>query len=190
VKPAVAPTSFEPDPERYRQVLGHFCTGITIITGVDDGAPVGFSCQSFAALSLEPPLVLFCPARTSTTWPKIERAQFFCANILSAEQRNLASLFGRSNPDRFDGVGWAPNTAGSPVIHDVLTWAGCKVEAVHPAGDHFIVIGRVLELGDCGPGRPLLFYRGRYGTSSAQAGEGPPEVVETLLAWPRYADWM
>ena len=103
---------------------------------------------------------------------------------------NLARQFGRSDPDRFADVGWAPNTAGSPVIDGVLTWVGCDVQAVHPAGDHFVVIGRVLELGDCGPDRPLLFYRGRYGTSAVPAAEGPPEVVETLLAWPRYADWM
>lgn len=190
VEPVVTPVGFEPDPERFRQVLGHFCTGIAIITAVAGGEPVGFSCQSFAALSLEPPLVLFCPARTSTTWPRIEHAQFFCANVLSEEQRYLASAFGRSNPDRFADVGWAPNAAGAPVIDGALTWVGCEVQAVHEAGDHYVVIGRVLELGDCGAQRPLLFYRGRYGTSAASAAEGPPEVVETLLAWPRHADWM
>jgi len=188
VKRVGKPAVFEPDPERFRQVLGHFCTGITIIAAVDDGEPVGFSCQAFAALSLEPPLVVFCPARTSSTWPRIERAGFFCANVLSADQRHLARLFGRSDPNRFTDVGWVPDTAGSPVIDGVLTWAGCQVQAVHPAGDHYVVIGRVLELGDCGPQRPLLFYRGRYATSAES--EGPPEVVETLLAWPRHADWM
>jgi 3-hydroxy-9,10-secoandrosta-1,3,5(10)-triene-9,17-dione monooxygenase reductase component len=190
VEPVVTPARFEPDPERFRQVLGHFCTGITIITAMDAGQPAGFSCQSFAALSLEPPLVLFCPARTSTTWPRIERAQYFCANVLSADQRPLARAFGQRNPDRFAGIGWSPNTAGSPVIDGVLTWIGCQIETVHPAGDHYVVIGRVLELGDCSAQRPLLFYRGRYGTSAGPAAEGPPEVVETLLAWPRYADWM
>ncbi len=190
VEPVVTPARFEPDPERFRQVLGHFCTGIAVITAMDEGKPVGFSCQSFAALSLEPPLVLFCPARTSTTWPKIERAKFFCANVLSVQQRHLARLFGQSNPDRFADVGWSPNTAGSPVIDGVLTWIGCEVQQVHPAGDHYVVIGRVLELGECDADRPLLFYRGRYGTSAVPTAEGPPEVVETLLAWPRYADWM
>jgi 3-hydroxy-9,10-secoandrosta-1,3,5(10)-triene-9,17-dione monooxygenase reductase component len=190
VEPALTPTSFDPDPERFRQVLGHFCTGVTIITALDDGQPVGFSCQSFGALSLQPPLVLFCPARTSRTWPKIERSGYFCANILAAAQRELASLFGRSNPDRFAAVAWSPDTAGSPVIDGVLTWVGCQIREVHEAGDHFIVIGEVRELGDCHAGRPLLFYRGRYGTSARHMHEGPPEVVETLLAWPRHADWM
>jgi 3-hydroxy-9,10-secoandrosta-1,3,5(10)-triene-9,17-dione monooxygenase reductase component len=190
VEPAVTPTRFDPDPERFRQVLGHFCTGITIITVLDDGQPAGFSCQSFAALSLDPPLVLFCPAKTSATWPKIQRANFFCANILSNRQRHLATAFGRTNPDRFNGVRWSPGTAGAPVIDGVLTWVGCQVQDVHEAGDHYVVIGRVIELGDCHPGRPLLFYRGRYSTSASSAAEGPPEVVETLLAWPRHADWM
>ena len=183
-----SPASHEPEPQKFRQVLGHFCTGITVITAIDDGEPVGFSCQAFAALSLDPPLVVFCPALTSTSWPRIARAKLFAVNVLTEDQHDLAGRFGRSAPDKFDGVGWAPDGAGSPVLDGVLTWAGCEVEAVYPGGDHHIVIGRVRELGECGRKRPLLFYRGRYATS-AESG-GPPEVVETLLAWPRYADWM
>ncbi|HET9896626.1 MAG TPA: flavin reductase family protein [Streptosporangiaceae bacterium] len=184
------PDGLDPDPERFRQVLGHFCTGITVITAIDDGEPVGFSCQAFAALSLDPPLVLFCPARTSSTWPKIERSGYFCANVLTAEQGHLATLFGRSDPRRFDQVTWAADAAGSPVIDGVLTWVSCKVHDVLTAGDHYVVVGLVRELGDVGRQRPLLFYRGRYATSAVSAAEGPPEVVETLLAWPKYADWM
>ncbi len=185
-----SPVTYEPDPERFRQVLGHFCTGITIITATHDGEPVGFSCQAFAALSLDPPLVLFCPARTSSTWPRIERAGHFCANVLTADQGQLATLFGRSAADRFTEVAWVPDSAGSPIIDGVLTWVSCRTVDVRPAGDHYVVIGQVLELGECGPQRPLLFYRGRYATSAAPAPEGPPEVVETLLAWPKHADWM
>ncbi len=184
------PVRYEPDPERFRQVLGHFATGITIITASHGGEPVGFSCQAFAALSLEPPLVLFCPARTSSTWPRIEQAGFFCANVLTAGQTGLATMFGRSRPDRFKDIDWAPDSAGSPVIDGVLTWIGCQIADVHAVGDHYVVIGQVRELGECGPDRPLLFYRGRYGTSAVPAAEGPPEVVETLLAWPKHADWM
>jgi 3-hydroxy-9,10-secoandrosta-1,3,5(10)-triene-9,17-dione monooxygenase reductase component len=182
------PVRFAPDPQRFRQVLGHFCTGITVITAIDNGELVGFSCQAFAALSLDPPLVVFCPALTSTTWPRIARAQSFAVNVLSEEQHELANKFGRSGPDKFHGVAWSPDSAGSPVLDGALTWAGCDLEAVHAGGDHLLVTGRVRELGDCGSQRPLLFYRGRYTTSAETAG--PPEVVETLLAWPRYADWM
>ncbi|HUJ05914.1 MAG TPA: flavin reductase family protein [Streptosporangiaceae bacterium] len=180
--------SFRPEPQKFRQVLGHFCTGITVITAVADGQPVGFSCQAFAALSLDPPLVVFCPALTSSTWPRIAKVGRFAVNVLTEDQHDIAGTFGRSGPGKFSGVSWTPDTAGSPVLDGVLTWAGCEVDAVHPGGDHSIVIGRVRELGECGAQRPLLFYRGRYGTPAEQAG--PPEVVETLLAWPRHADWM
>ncbi len=185
VQPA---TSHDPEPQLFRQVLGHFATGVTVITAVDAGEPVGFACQAFAALSLDPPLVLFCPALTSNTWKRIERAKLFAVNVLAEDQRDVARRFGRSGNDKFDGVTWSPDRAGSPVLDGVVTWAGCEIVAAHPGGDHYVVTGRVRELGDCGPSRPLLFYRGRYATSIES--EGPPEVVETLLAWPRYADWM
>jgi 3-hydroxy-9,10-secoandrosta-1,3,5(10)-triene-9,17-dione monooxygenase reductase component len=182
--------SFEPDPQRFRQVLGHFATGVTVITGIDDGEPVGFACQAFTALSLEPPLVLFCPSRTSTSWPRILRAGDICVNVLAADQSALARKFGVSGPDKFGGVATIPAPNGAPILRGVLTWAACTVETVHEAGDHFVVIARVRELGECVAGDPLLFYRGRF-TLTADAGEGPPEVVDTMLAWPRYADdWM
>lgn len=183
------PQSFEPDPQRFRQVLGHFATGVTVISGVADGEPVGFACQAFAALSLEPPLVLFCPARSSSSWPRIATAGEFCVNVLSAEQRDLARKFGVSAADKFDGVDWIPAPNGTPILPGVLTWAACCVDSVHEAGDHFIVTARVTDVGDSVAGDPLLFYRGRF-TLSATDTDTLPEVVDTLLAWPRFADWM
>jgi 3-hydroxy-9,10-secoandrosta-1,3,5(10)-triene-9,17-dione monooxygenase reductase component len=180
----------EPEPGRFRQVLGHFCTGVTVITTMGADGPAGFACQSFAALSLEPPLVLFCPSKSSATWPLIARAGHFCANVLTAGQRELARVFGTAGADKFAGVRWSPSSSGAPVLAGVLTWVGCVVEAVHEAGDHYVVLGRVTELGACGPDQPLLFYRGRYGVTEAAAAAGPPEVVDTLLAWPRHADWI
>lgn len=184
------PHSYGPDPQHFRQVLGHFATGVTVITAVADGEPVGFACQAFAALSLAPPLVLCCPAKTSTTWPRISAAGSFCANILAASQKDLARRFGVSASDKFAGIDWIPAPNGAPVLPGVLTWAACSIEAVHEAGDHYLVVARVTDLGDSVAGEPLLFYRGRF-TLSAQAGaDSPPEVVDTLLAWPRFADWM
>jgi 3-hydroxy-9,10-secoandrosta-1,3,5(10)-triene-9,17-dione monooxygenase reductase component len=180
-----------PEPARFRRVLGHFCTGVTVITTMDsDGRPAGFACQSFAALSLDPPLVLFCPSRASATWPRIARAGYFCANVLTAGQRDLARVFGTAGADKFGGVAWSPSASGAPVLAGVLTWVGCEVEVVYEAGDHYVVLGRVTELGPVGTGAPLLFYRGRYGVTAAAAADGPPEVVDTLLAWPRHADWI
>jgi 3-hydroxy-9,10-secoandrosta-1,3,5(10)-triene-9,17-dione monooxygenase reductase component len=191
--PGLSQPEFEPEPLRFRRVLGHFCTGVTVITTADDDGPAGFACQSFAAVSLEPPLVLFCPSRASATWPRIARAGHFCANVLAADQRELARIFavsGATGAARFAGVPWSPSPAGAPVLDGALTWVECAVQTVHEAGDHYLVIGRVTALGECRAGRPLLFYRGRYAATDPRRAEGQAEVVDTLLAWPRYADWI
>jgi 3-hydroxy-9,10-secoandrosta-1,3,5(10)-triene-9,17-dione monooxygenase reductase component len=181
--------SWPPEPARFRRVLGHFCTGVTVITTVDPAGPAGFACQSFAALSLDPPLELFCPSRASATWPRIAAAGHFCANVLAARQQHLARRFGTSGADKFSGVGWTPSASGAPVLDGALTWVGATIEAVHEAGDHHVVLGRVTELGPTRRSRPLLFFRGRYAETAPQPA-GTPEIVETLLAWPRHADWM
>jgi 3-hydroxy-9,10-secoandrosta-1,3,5(10)-triene-9,17-dione monooxygenase reductase component len=182
--------SFEPEPQRFRQVLGHFATGVTVITGSHEGEPVGFACQAFAALSLDPPLVVFCPGKLSGTWPRIARTGELGVNVLAADQRELARKFGVTAADKFDGVRWSPAANGAPILPGVLAWAACTVETVHEAGDHFVVIARVSELGECVGGDPLLFYRGRFTLSATTEADAPPEVVDTLLSWPRYADWM
>lgn len=176
------------DATAFRRVLGHFCTGVTVITADSPSGPVGFACQAFAALSLEPPLVLFCPGRASATWRSIEAAGVFCVNVLSEQQQEISRVFGTSGGDKFAGVTWQPGPNGAPILDGVLTWIACAVEAVHQAGDHYIVVGRVKTLGGYREGRPLLFFRGRY--TMTEAPEGPPEVVDTLLSWPRHTDWM
>jgi 3-hydroxy-9,10-secoandrosta-1,3,5(10)-triene-9,17-dione monooxygenase reductase component len=178
------------EPGRFRQVLGHFCTGVTVVTGVDEGAPAGFACQSFAALSLDPPLVLFCPSSRSASWQRIERSGRFCVNVLTEAQKDVSRIFGSSGPDKFATVNWSLSPGGSPILHGALTWIDCAIEKAVEAGDHFIVTGRVLTLGPILDEPPLLFYRGRYGTTAPEATQGPPEVVETLLAWPRHTDWI
>jgi|HubBroStandDraft_4_1064222.scaffolds.fasta_scaffold52344_2 3-hydroxy-9,10-secoandrosta-1,3,5(10)-triene-9,17-dione monooxygenase reductase component len=191
--PDLSRPGFEPEPRRFRQVLGHFCTGVTVVTTADDDGPAGFACQSFCAVSLEPPLVLFCPSRTSVTWPRIERAGHFCANVLTDDQRDLARTFavsGAAGTDKFAGVRWSPSPSGAPILDGALTWIAASVQAVHDAGDHLVVLGRVTELGECRLGPPLLFYRGRYAATDHRPADGPPEIVDTLLAWPRHADWM
>jgi 3-hydroxy-9,10-secoandrosta-1,3,5(10)-triene-9,17-dione monooxygenase reductase component len=178
------------DPLRFRRVFGHFCTGVTVVTGVDDGVPVGFACQAFAALSLDPPLVLYCAGNASTAGRGIERAGHFCVNVLAEDQRPVSRTFGTRGADKFAGVGWCPSPAGAPVLDGVLTWAGCRIEAVHPAGDHRVVIGLVTELGPVRDARPLLFYKGRYTGTTATSPHDEPEVADTLLAWPRHTDWI
>src|SRR5690242_9498339 len=110
--PMAMPTDTSVRPDHFRQVLGHFCTGVTVVTGVDGGEPVGFACQAFAALSLDPPLVLFCPGTRSSTWRRIVRAGHFCVNVLAERQRELSRVFGTSGADKFAGVPWSPSPAG------------------------------------------------------------------------------
>ncbi|MET8681535.1 flavin reductase family protein [Streptomyces sp. NPDC004647] len=151
-------------PEEFRRVLGHFCSGLTIVAGMSAGEPVGFTCQSFSSLSLEPPLVTFSVARTSTSWPRIRSAGAFCVNILAADQEPLCRAFAVSGADKFAGVAWTPGPAtGSPVIPGTLAWIDCAIEAVHPGGDHQIVVGRVRALKTAATGiGPLLFYRAAF----------------------------
>lgn len=151
----------------FRRVLGSFASGVTVVTApVSPGEePAGFACQSFSALSLDPPLVAFMVGRTSTTWPRIAQAGVFCVNVLSAEQGELCRAFAVSGADKFAGVAHAPAPAsGSPRLAGTLAWIDCTIHAVHTGGDHLIVVGRVDALGPGdGDGEPpLLFHKGRF----------------------------
>ncbi|GAA0485950.1 flavin reductase family protein [Streptomyces stramineus] len=162
-----------PSPDAFRQALGCFASGVTVITapGTDPGPPAGFTCQSFASLSLDPPLVTFMVARTSTTWPRIARAGVFCVNVLGAGQAALCRAFavsGSRAADKFAGVRYEPSpVTGSPRLAGVPAWVDCTIHAVHTGGDHLIVVGRAEALGT-DPGAadegPLLFHRGAFGT--------------------------
>lgn len=156
------------DQTEFRRVLGNFATGVTVVTAPardgEDG-PVGFTCQSFSSLSLDPPLVAFMVGRTSTTWPRIARAGAFCVNVLSAGQGELCRAFAVSGADKFANVAYdAAPASGSPRLADTLAWIDCTVHAVHTGGDHLIVVGRVDALGaaDGDEAAPLLFHKGRF----------------------------
>ena len=150
------------DQARFREVLGHFATGVTIVTALEEGLPVGFSCQSFAALSLDPPMVVLAPARASTSWPRIRAAGAFCVNILGEHQEAVCRAFAISGGDKFSGVGWRPGITGAPVIDGSLAVVECELGDIFEGGDHEIVTGSVVAL-DVGEGGPLLFYRGGFG---------------------------
>jgi flavin reductase (DIM6/NTAB) family NADH-FMN oxidoreductase RutF len=150
------------DQARFREVLGHFATGVTIVTALEEGVPVGFSCQSFSALSLDPPMVVLAPARSSTSWPRIRQAGAFCVNILGEHQEAVCRAFAVSGGDKFGGVGWSPGITGAPVIDGSLAVVECELGDIFDGGDHEIVIGRVVAL-EVSDGGPLLFYRGGFG---------------------------
>lgn len=151
-----------PDAAQFRTVLGHFASGVVVVTGATADGPGGFTCQSFFSVSLDPPLVAIAPGRSSTSWPPIAESGAFCANVLTEQQESLCRAFAVSGGNKFDGVGWTTAATRSPVLNDVLAWIDCRIEAVHEAGDHFLVLGRVQEMGYSN-GRPLLFYRGGFG---------------------------
>lgn len=161
------------DPAEFRRVLGHFASGVTVVTAHDEDGPAGFACQSFASLSLDPPLVAFMVARTSTTWPRIARAGSFCVNVLGAHQGELCRGFAVSGADKFAGVPHAGSpVTGSPLLAGVPAWIDCTIQTVHTGGDHLIVVGRVVALGAAegsaaDEGAPLLFHCGKFGRFSA-----------------------
>ena len=155
------------DSAHFRQVLGHFPTGVTVITATgSEGRPAGFAVGSFFSVSLEPPLVGFCAGKASSSWPGIRSAGAFCVNILAEDQEAVCRQFSSKIEDKFAGLGWTPAATGSPRLADVLAWIDCDVEAVHDAGDHEICVGRVRELKVERENGPLLFYRGGYGQFS------------------------
>ena len=150
------------DQARFREVLGHFATGVTIVTALEDGVPVGFTCQSFAALSLDPPMVILAPARSSTSWPRIAKAGAFCVNILGEHQEALCRAFAVSGGDKFDGVGWRPASRALRCIDGSLAVVECRLGDIFDGGDHELVTGHVVAM-EVGEGSPLLFYRGGFG---------------------------
>lgn len=153
------------DIARLKQVVGHFATGVTVITALHDGEPTGFTAQSFTSLSLDPPLVTFNPGKDVASWPAIEAAGTFAVNILGEDQEALCRTFASKGADKFDGIGWRPGKrTGAPILDGVIAWVEAGIEAVHDGGDHLIVVGRVkdLDVTDVDDG-PLLFYRGGFG---------------------------
>jgi 3-hydroxy-9,10-secoandrosta-1,3,5(10)-triene-9,17-dione monooxygenase reductase component len=150
------------DEARFREVLGHFATGITVVTALEDGVPVGFTCQAFAALSLDPPMVILAPARRSTSWPLIAQAGAFCVNILEERQEALSRAFATSGGDKFAGVAWSPGVTGAPVLDGALAVVECRLGDIFDGGDHELVTGHVVAT-EIGEGGPLLYYRSGFG---------------------------
>ncbi len=153
------------DSTLFRQVLGNFATGVTVVSSMGEG-PVGLAVGAFFSVSLDPPLVGFCIRESSGTWPLIEAAGSFCVSVLGEEQESVCRRFADRAIDRyerFDGVAWTEAPSGAPRLVDALAWIDCRIDAVHPAGDHIICVGRVDALAIERQGGPLLFFRSGYG---------------------------
>ena len=172
------------DGREFRRVLGHYPTGVTVVTAATDDGPEGMTIGSFTSVSLDPPLVSFCPGHDSDSWLRMRGVGGFCVNVLSDRQAELSSTFASKMADRFEGVVTRVEATGAPVIEGCLAWIDCQVHAVHTAGDHDIVVGRVVAMGTApdagaagGTGAagetgaadargPLVFFKGGYGRVS------------------------
>ncbi|WP_024646136.1 flavin reductase family protein [Pseudomonas syringae] len=151
-------------PLSFREALGHYASGITVITSHIAGEPIGFTCQSFYSVSISPPLVSFSVMCGSASYPKIRQAGRFAVNILSGEQVNISNQFARRGSDKWHGVEWGESPLGNPIIVGSLHWLDCEIYAEHAAGDHMIVIGEVkaLNFQEAATTQPLLYFKGQY----------------------------
>lgn len=157
------PKLLTPDPATMRNVLGHFCTGVAVITGHDGARPLGFTCQSVTSVSLEPPYVSFCPASRSSSWPSIRDTGRLAINVLAHDQQDICDQFAFRGGDKFGGIDWAPGDNGCPVIDESLAVIEADLEYEHGAGDHTIVVAHVTGLHAHPNRKPLLFFRGGFG---------------------------
>ena len=153
------------DRRAFRNALGCFATGVTVVTTVTDaGEPVGLTANSFSSVSLDPPLVLFCLDRASHNLGAFRAAGRFAVNVLGDDQRDLSVRFSTTIGDRWDGVVWDRWETGAPVLNGCLAALDCETEAIHEGGDHVIIVGRVQRLAATTDGKPLLYFRGNYAT--------------------------
>ncbi|WP_167042331.1 flavin reductase family protein [Salinibacterium sp. ZJ454] len=149
------------DPLHFREVLGNWPSGVVVITTTVDGEPVGMAMNSFSSVSLDPALVGFFPAKSSSTWPGMRRAGRFCVNVLASHHEAISRSFARKGINRFDGVAWHDGLAG-PCLEEAVAWIECELFDEVDTGDHTLVLGRVLQIDAAGDGQPLVFHRGRY----------------------------
>ncbi|HEX8095588.1 flavin reductase family protein [Jatrophihabitans sp.] len=164
-----------PDADLLRHVLGHYPTGVAVITAHTENGPVGMAMNSFTSLSLDPPLVLFCPAASSTTWPALREVGKVAINVLSAGQEGLSRKFATKAVDRFSDASWSVGENGAPLLHDALGWLECTVRSESPGGDHTVVIAEIERMNvHWEITEPLVFFRGRYYPGMTAAVESEP----------------
>lgn len=152
------------DPEKFRHVLSHVPTSVVVVTGVrEDGTPAGMAVGSFTSISLDPQLVGFYPANSSTSWPPIRRDGRFCVNVLAQGQTELAARFARRGGDKFEGLEFkTAEYSGGAILPGVVAWIDCQLEREIELGDHSLVVGQVIDLCVAQSEHPMVFSRGSY----------------------------
>jgi flavin reductase (DIM6/NTAB) family NADH-FMN oxidoreductase RutF len=150
------------DPRELRNVMGHFATGVTVITTKDtSGKPFGLTANAFSSLSLDPPLVLICVDKTVDCYACFEESKVFVVNFLSEKQEDLSRRFATKGIEKFEGVACHPGELGVPVLDGTLGYVECKLVNAYEGGDHTIYVGEVYKASASGD-RPLMFFKGKY----------------------------
>ncbi|WP_121257682.1 flavin reductase [Nocardioides ferulae] len=170
------------DPTHFREVMGHYPTGVAVVTGVVDGEPVGMVVGTFSSVSMDPPLVAFMPQVGSRTWDRLTLAPALCVNVLAHDQLELCRTMAVPRPDKFDGVDWVPSTLGAPVLTDAVAHVHCRQQSVVEAGDHWIVLCAVEGMEVTRPATPLLFFQGGYGgfSPAGMAAKADAELITAV----------
>ncbi|MFW6061079.1 MAG: flavin reductase family protein [Phycisphaeraceae bacterium] len=167
----------------FRQALGLFPTGVTIITALDpNGERLGMTVNSFNTVSLDPPLVLFSIARNAYSMDALLKAKYYAVNLLDLEQTDLSTRFARALGDKWTDVNYHPGRSGVPLLDSALAWFECESHAHHDGGDHVIFVGRVLSYHANPDGEPLVFFRGQY-NRLYQAAPTPSWVEASMHGW-------
>lgn len=161
----------EVTPADWRAAMGRFPSGVTIVTSLEAGAPVGTTVNAFCSVSLAPPLLLICLDHVNPALGPIERSGLFGVNFLSAGHGDLAKLFGRpTETDRFAGLGWRARAGGAPQLDFACVFIDCALEQAHVAGDHKVLIGRGVAIDHASAASPLLYHRGAFPSPTDPAG--------------------
>ena len=150
------------DQRAFRDTLGRYPTGVAIIAAATADGPAGLAVNSFTSVSLDPPLVAFCPMLTSTSWAQLRPVGGFAVSLLADAHEPVSRRFSQKGVDRFDGAAWTASPEGHPVLADAIGWLDTIVESITPAGDHEMVIARVTAWGRGEEREPLVFFGGRY----------------------------
>jgi flavin-dependent trigonelline monooxygenase, reductase component len=151
------------DIAELRQALGSYATGVTVVTTLDSkGEPKGFTASSFTSVSLDPPLVLVCIGKGAACYPAFTGTTQFGVNVLCQDQLHVSRRFASKSADKFADIAWVSGTTGSPILPGSMAWLDCQLHDRLEAGDHLILIGRVLRFGHSPERQPLGYHRGSY----------------------------
>ena len=159
---APAPATPTREARSFRDAIGKFATGVAFVTAAPDGEPAGLIVNSLTSVSLEPPLISFCPSRSSLTWSRMRRTGRFGVNILGRQHKPFAKRATPADADRFAGIDWQPGDTGVPLLTDALASFECEIVAQHPTGDHWIVVGQVNNFHVSPVADPLIFFAGAF----------------------------